>query len=37
LPGGKGAWLEACQFRPVKDLEREVSRYFEALLKGSRI
>ncbi len=37
LPGEKGAWLEACQFRPVKDLEREVSRYFEALLKGSRL
>jgi len=37
LPGGKGAWLEACQFRAVRNLEREVARYFEALLKGSRI
>src|SRR5262249_47260272 len=37
LPGGGGAWLEACQFRRVKDLEREVGRYFEALLKGTRI
>lgn len=37
LPGGKGAWLEACEFRPVKDLEREVGRYFEALLKGTRL
>lgn len=37
LPDGKGAWLEACQFRPVKNLEREVARYFEALLKGTRI
>lgn len=37
LPGGAGAWLEACQFRPVKNLEREVGKYFEALLKGTRI
>jgi hypothetical protein len=37
LPGGKGAWLEACQFRPVNDLEHEVRSYFEALLKGSRV
>ena len=29
LPGGKGAWLEAGQFRPVRDLEREVCRCFE--------
>ncbi len=36
LPDG-GAWLEACQFRRVKNLEREVARYFEALLNGSRI
>jgi len=37
LTNGGGAWLESCQFRRVKDLEREVARYFEALLQGSRI
>ncbi|HEV3079307.1 MAG TPA: hypothetical protein VGY66_05985 [Gemmataceae bacterium] len=38
LPDGTGAWLEeGGQFRQVKSLEREVARYFEALLKGSRI
>ncbi len=37
LPDGGGAWLEACKFRPVENLEREVKRYFEALLKGTRI
>lgn len=37
LPDGGGAWLEACHFRKVKNLEREVARYFEALLKGKRI
>ena len=37
LPDGGGAWLESCQFRRVKNLEREVARYFEALLKGTRI
>lgn len=37
LPDGGGAWLEACKFRRVKSLEREVGRYFEALLKGTRI
>jgi hypothetical protein len=37
LPDGSGAWLEACQFRRVKSLEREVARYFEALLAGTRI
>jgi len=36
-PDGGGAWLESGQFRPVKDLEREVARYFKALLEGSRI
>jgi hypothetical protein len=36
LTVGGGAWLEACQFRPVKNLEREVGKYFEALLKGTR-
>ncbi len=33
LPDGKGAWLKACQFRPVDDLEGEVARYFGAILK----
>jgi hypothetical protein len=37
LPDGSGAWLESCQFRRVENLEREVARYFEALLKGTRI
>lgn len=37
LPDGSGAWLEAGQFRRVEDLEGEVSRYFEALLNGTRI
>lgn len=37
LPDGGGAWLESCRFRKIKDLEREVARYFEALLKGTRI
>lgn len=37
LPDGGGAWLKSCEFRPVEDLEREVARYFEALLKGTRI
>lgn len=37
LPDGKGAWLEACKFRRVRNLETEVARYFNALLKGTRI
>ncbi|VTS06853.1 hypothetical protein [Tuwongella immobilis] len=37
LPDGSGAWLEACQFRPIAKLESEVARYFQALLKGKRI
>jgi hypothetical protein len=37
LPDGGGAWLESCRFRRVKNPEREVARYFEALLKGTRI
>jgi hypothetical protein len=37
LPGGGGAWLEADRFRLVRSLEWEVGRYFEALLKGTRI
>jgi hypothetical protein len=37
LPDGAGVWLESCKFRKVKDLEREVARYFEALLRGKRI
>ncbi len=37
LPDGRGAWLEACQLRPVESLEQEVARYFEALLEGTRI
>jgi hypothetical protein len=37
LLDGGGAWLESCEFRRVKNLEREASRYFEALLKGTRI
>jgi hypothetical protein len=37
LPDGGGAWLESCQFRKVRNLEREVARYFQALLKGTRI
>jgi hypothetical protein len=37
LTDGGGAWLKACQFERVKNLEREVARYFEALLKGTRI
>jgi hypothetical protein len=36
LPDGGGAWLEACQFRRVKNLELEVWRYFKALLQGTR-
>lgn len=37
LPDGGGAWLESCKFRRIKNLEREVARYFDALLKGTRI
>ncbi len=37
LPDGSGAWLEACRFRRVESIEQEMSRYFEALLKGTRI
>jgi hypothetical protein len=37
LSEGGVAWLESCQFRPVKELEHEVARYFEALLEGTRI
>jgi hypothetical protein len=37
LPDGSGAWLEEGTLRRVKNLEREVARYFNALLKGSRI
>lgn len=37
LPDGSGAWLKACRFQKVKNLEREVAGYFEALLKGKRI
>jgi hypothetical protein len=37
LPDGTGAWLDSGQFRQVEDLEREVARYFEALLTGTRI
>lgn len=37
LPDGTGAWLEDCRFRRVRSLEREVARYFEALLKGTRM
>ena len=38
LPDGTGAWLEeAGQFRQVKNLERETARYFEALLRCTRI
>ena len=37
LPDGGAAWLESCRFRPVKHLDREVARYFDALLQGTRI
>jgi hypothetical protein len=37
LPDGSGAWLEACRFRQVESLEQEMARYFEALLRGTRI
>jgi hypothetical protein len=37
LPDGGGTWLKACTLSRVKDLEREVAKYFEALLKGTRI
>jgi hypothetical protein len=37
LPDGSGAWLEACEFRRVDDLEHEIALYFEALLNGTRI
>lgn len=37
LPDGSGAWLEACEFRVVENLESEVASYFEALLAGTRI
>jgi hypothetical protein len=37
LPDGGGAWLESCELRRVRDVEREVARYFEAVLKGDRI
>ncbi len=37
LPEGQGAWLTDGYFRPVESLEREIARYFEALLEGSRI
>jgi hypothetical protein len=37
ITDGGGAWLKACEFERVKSLEREVARYFEALLKGTRI
>lgn len=34
---GGGVWYEEGQLNPVKNLEKEVARYFEALLKGTRI
>ena len=37
LTDGGGAWLQSNEFRKVKSLEREVARYFNALLKGTRI
>ncbi len=37
LVDGGGAWLKACEFHRVKNLEREVARYFGALLRGTRI
>jgi hypothetical protein len=37
LTTGGGAWLKSGQFEKVKNLEKEVARYFEALIKGSRI
>jgi hypothetical protein len=37
LPNGGGAWLKDCTLHRVKNLEREVAAYFEALLKGTRI
>jgi hypothetical protein len=36
LPDGGGAWLEACQFRKVQNLERDVTKYFEGELRGER-
>ena len=36
LPDGTGAWLEASHFRKVRSLEREVAKYFEALVRGER-
>lgn len=37
LPKGGGAWIKACTLHRVKNVEREVAKYFEALLKGTRI
>jgi hypothetical protein len=37
LSDGGGAWLKAGQLSRVKNVEREVAKYFEALLKGTRI
>jgi hypothetical protein len=37
LPDGRGAWLAACQFRPVRKLATEIAKYFEDLLRGSRV
>jgi len=37
LPDGGGAWLKAGKLVRVRSLEREVAKYFEALLKGTRI
>jgi hypothetical protein len=37
LADGSGAWLQACRFRGVRSLAREVARYFEAYLRGDRI
>lgn len=37
LPDSGGAWLAACRFRRVDDLEGEVARYFDAMLEGKSI
>lgn len=34
---GGGVWYEEGQLKPVKNLEKEIARYFEALLQGTRI
>lgn len=36
LPDGSGAWFDSGTLRRVEDLEKEIAKYFEAVLSGMR-